>query len=49
MTVSPSRKAIAEIVGENRGVFETLCNHPDPEFAEKYGKRPLRYLEGGYE
>lgn len=42
----PDRKSIAEIVEENREVFELLREHPDAEFAEKYGERPLRYLTG---
>lgn len=46
-TDQPDRKSIEEIVEENREIFETLRDHPDEEFAEKYGERPLRYLTSG--
>lgn len=44
---TPERKSIEEIVDEHQDVFETLRDHPDPEFAEKYGEQPLRYLTNG--
>ncbi|QLC35741.1 hypothetical protein EFA46_015900 (plasmid) [Halarchaeum sp. CBA1220] len=51
MTNLSDRKSIAAIVEENRDVFETIATAEElPEdFRERYGRRPLRYLEGGYE
>lgn len=45
MTDSPDRETIVAIGRENPDGFKTGYDHPDPEFAAKYGERPLRYLE----